>query len=165
MEKIYMVADRIEDITYQGELKGKKVTDKEGHSVNVKGGKKGSGLYERWDELIPECAYEFTMDEYNGKPFVADFQSVEVALAEQEMEKAPKPPKPLPTATPAPQVEISGAEMGMTIKEVRELYTMGKLNQLFGPEIAAGLMAWYRGKILSTSRMPYDGKDLPPAKG
>ncbi len=97
-----------------------------------------------------------------GTEYVQKATLVEGALPETVVTSTPKP---LPTATPAPQVEISGAEMGMTIKEVRELYTMGKLNQLFGPEIAASLMAWYRGRILSTSRIPYDGKDLPPAKG
>lgn len=172
MTKLYMVVDRIEDITYDNKVTGKKVFDKEGGSVNVKGGKKGSNLYERWDELNPDVAYEFEMDVFrkDGReyPFVVDFKAVEIALAEQEIERATKKQmdEALKPDTPsAPMQRVSGEKEGMITKEVGNLYCMGKLNQLLGEKIAATMMSWYRGQLLSTSRIPYDGKDLPPAKG
>ncbi len=157
MAKLYMVVDRIEDITYQGKLTGKRVFDKDGKSVNVKGGRKGSALYERWDELNPDVAYEFEMGEFNGVPFVVDFRAVEIALAEKEIEKAP-PVTPPPT-------EIAPQKEGMLLKEVGENYRMGKLVQLLGEEAAANAIKRYRGEILAGLRIPHDGKNLPPAKG
>ena len=131
-DKIYMVVDRVEDITYQGERKGVKVTDKAGNSVNVKGGKKGGDLFERWDDIQPDSAYEFEMGVFkkdgNEYPFVIDFKAVEVALAEQEAKKAPTPPPKPPTTAPQtakeatrPVSRVDGKNKAFAVSYMKDL--------------------------------------------
>lgn len=75
---------------------------------------------------------------------------------------------PKPTAyaekAPTPATQVSGQEVGMTMKEVRELYRDKMLAPLFGQEVAFELIKWYRGRILGTTRVPFDGAKLPTLK-
>lgn len=65
--------------------------------------------------------------------------------------------------TSAPKVEhiVSGQEMGLVHKCIHELVINKKLGEVFGEKIGINVLKYYRGWILSTTKIPYDGKDLP----
>ena len=84
---------------------------------------------------------------YMDKPYVFDAKLVEGEL--------PQPPKHTPTSRPAPQ------EIGMWWKEVGELYRTNKLMELFGKKNAIDVIKVYRGQLLSTLEIPFDGSELP----
>lgn len=83
-EPIVLYCSRIEDILdNEGNLVGKRVIQDEHNSINVKSGRKGSNLKERWDELTIGKFYRFERAEYKGHPYPVDFTEVKDAL-EQE---------------------------------------------------------------------------------
>ena len=57
-----------------------------------------------------------------------------------------------------------GPEIGMTVKEIGDMIRAGQITKLFGAKIGAELITWYRGRIISTTRIEFDGKDLPSIK-
>ena len=73
---------QIDEIHYNGELVGYQCFDGTGQSVKVKKGQ-GGKLKDKWPELQVGTAYTFTMGEYNGKPYVKDFESMSEAMAEK----------------------------------------------------------------------------------
>ena len=73
---------QIDEILYNGELMGYQCFDGTGQSVKVKKGR-GGYLKAKWDDLQVGRAYTFTMGEYDGKPFVKDFESMSEAMAEK----------------------------------------------------------------------------------
>lgn len=94
MEDKILIIGYIEDITKDGEVVGKKVSDSTGDSLNVKGGGKGMPLKARWDELQIGRAYSFTMGEYKppdkpgeSYPYVKDFKSVKDPLVIEAQKK------------------------------------------------------------------------------
>ena len=47
------------------------------------------------------------------------------------------------------------------LKEVGDMIRSEKLLEVFGTIAANNLLVWYRGQILGTARINFDGKDLP----
>ena len=76
------IVTQIEEILYNGELMGYQCFDGTGQSVKVKKGQ-GGHLQAKWEELQVGRAYSFTMGEYNGKPFVENFESMSDVLADK----------------------------------------------------------------------------------
>jgi hypothetical protein len=80
-------------------------------------------------------------------------------------EPEPKPDKPAYKKPeyrgrddePAPQA------VGMTVKQVYEMIRDKTLEPIFGREAAGELVQWYRSQILGTTRISFNGADLPPA--
>jgi hypothetical protein len=86
-----------------------------------------------------------------------------VGVATEPETKTDKPPyKPKPEYRgrddePAPQA------VGMTVKQVYEMIRDKTLEPIFGREAAGELVQWYRSQILGTTRISFNGADLPPA--
>ena len=135
------IVTRIDEILYNGELKGYQCFDGTGQSVKVKKGQ-GGRLQAKWQELQVGRAYSFTMGEYNGKPFVEDFESMSEALAD----KIPQPLNP-PPPTIAPQ------ERGMWMKEIGDWMRSGTLvewvqDKRIKPEFAKALRTTYWASLI-----------------
>ncbi len=80
-----IVIEKVEDDNYQG--KGfKKVTDKAGETWKIKSGREDS-LKNKWHLLVPGKAIKLTMGEYQGHPFVQNFEVVEDLFVEQAATK------------------------------------------------------------------------------
>ena len=138
------IVTQIDEIRYNGELKGYQCFDGTGQSVKVKKGQ-GGQLQARWGELQVGRAYSFTMGEYNGKPFVKDFEPMSEALAGK---------MPQPTVTPAiPSVarKPSGEEVGMWWKELGEGLRSGYIKER-AMEIA------YKAQMLSVLPLEIEKK-------
>ncbi len=60
--------------------------------------------------------------------------------------------------------EIPGQQIGMTVKEIGDMIRSEKLKGLFGVDAAMEIIKWYRGQILGTTRVPFDGAKLPTFK-
>ena len=69
-----------------------------------------------------------------------------------------------PELVPQPPSAPLGPEIGMTVKEIGDMIRAGQITKLFGAKIGAELITWYRGRIISTTRIEFDGKDLPSIK-
>ena len=75
--------------------------------------------------------------------------------------ETPEPVKPASTHTPTDKPEPAPQAVGMTTKEIGDMIRAGKLKEIFGFEIAVDLIKWYRGQILATTRINFDGEKLP----
>jgi len=179
MDDIIMVVDYIEDIEYNGKVTGKRCTGKDGNQVNVKGGKKGSKLYERWDELQVGTAYKFIMADYTNPkkevfPYVADFVTIEGELSPAvKPDMRPEDKKIVAQAvregTPPPNPQA----VGMMTKNIADMIIAsvqkhgniaGVLKTIFWNDAAIELVRWYRNQALGTTQIPFDGTDLPELK-
>lgn len=68
---------------------------------------------------------------------------------------------PAPQANPS---EPAPQAVGMTTKELGDMIRTKQLMPIFGVEIGAELVGWYRSQILGTTRIPFDGAKLPKIK-
>ncbi len=138
MRKVIIVIAKIEDDTDYNEKPYKKVTDKEGNEWKVKQGR-GGKLKDKWDILKEGLAYELSIDKYEGKDFVADFELVKDELkkkaAEEVAEKSPG---------------ISGEERGMWWKEVGKLIVASKLEEVFGEKDAPFIKRAYKLQAIAS---------------
>lgn len=80
----FMVIDRVENYIYGDKVVGRTIYDKGGNKQNIKKGQ-GGALEKRWDELDAGAgrAIKLEMSEYQGHPFVANFEWVESKFVEQ----------------------------------------------------------------------------------
>ena len=94
--------------------------------------------------------------EYKGQFFnVSDAQSMADALpVTKTVAETLSPREPTPLA-PTPQA------VGMTTKELGDMIRASKLSEIFGGTISVELIKWYRGQILGTTRIEFDGAKLP----
>ncbi len=166
------VITSIEDDEYPVGKTFKKVTLGTGQVLKVKHGREDA-LYKKWGLLRVGVAIKFTMKDYTtGEgvkiPFVFDIETVESTLSEEGVtpelpaeqqaivdEALAQSVPTIPVKEPAPQA------VGMTTKEIGNLIISKDINWIFGKKIALKLAEWYRGQILATTRIVYDGKDLP----
>ena len=168
-DKIIVIAT-IEDDEYPAGKPYKKVTDIEGEVYKIKYGR-GGKLKEKWPLLEEGLAVRLIFGEYTNPsgvkfPFVEDFELVKDGLSPQTEAMEPvglvneTGPKAPPAETPPP----TGQTIGMCWKEIGELARMGLLDKFFGRENAVNIAVAYRGYLLSTLRIPFDGKTLPQFK-
>ena len=66
-----------------------------------------------------------------------------------------------PTVERPPKTEIPGQQIGMTVKEIGDMIRQSKLKEIFGVEATIELVKWYRGQILGTTQIKFDGAKLP----
>lgn len=110
-------------------------------------------LKTKWELLQPNATLEFVMVKEGQFWNVADIKPVAL------------PPPPKPTMLGQDQAEKpSGQEIGMTTKELGDMIRAKYLIPIFGNEVGTELIKWYRGRILSTTRIPYDRAKLPDLK-
>jgi hypothetical protein len=64
---------------------------------------------------------------------------------------------------PAPP--IPGQQIGMTVKEIGDMIRANQLTKIFGHPADFNLVKWYRGQILGTTRIEFDGTKLPQFEG
>lgn len=134
MRPVIIVIDKIEDDIDYNNKPYKKVTDKEGNEWKVKQGR-GGKLKDKWDILKEDLAYELSIDKYEGKDFVADFELVKDELkVEAAKEVAGKAPG------------FAAQEIGMWYKEVGEMIRAGMI-KYDKPEDKA-LMLAYKTRML-----------------
>ena len=138
----------IEDDSYQGK-DFKKVTLVDGSVLKVKYGREGA-LKAKWGELQVGRSYSWVMGEYNGKPFVQDFNAVELPPPGTN----PPPARPVESPdqgeiddsyVPAPQ------EVGMWWKEVGTAITQRTLSDLVGKENCPAIICAYRTQMLKVT--------------
>ena len=161
-EKTIHVIATVEPLLDEGNVIGRLVTDKAGKPLKVKRGQ-GGKLEAKWDELDNAIGkaveIEWGMFKPPGKsesyPFVAGLEFVEDELVQKEAERAHEDTGQAP---PAPQA------VGMTTKELGDMIRAKQLIPIFGLEAGAELVKWYRGQILGTTRVPFDGDKLPKIK-
>jgi len=91
---------------------------------------------------------------YMNREYIAEAtQEKQVVSTDTPIEKE-KPPKP----------EIPGPQIGMTVKEIGDMIRAKYLIPIFGNEAGTELIKWYRGQVLATTRIVYDGSKLPNLK-
>ena len=54
---------------------------------------------------------------------------------------------------------------GKVLKEIGDMIRAEKLWVIFGEDASNNLTVWYRGQILGTARINFDGANLPRPKG
>ena len=131
----------------------------EEHKVGAKNRKK--------DELVrvvvgsPNCAVKLIFDTVKGKDgkdydYISGIELLELKVDETKITEQQVKPQSRETASePAPQA------VGMCTKEMGDMIRAKYLKPLFGDEAYLELIKWYRGQILSITRIPYDGTKLP----
>lgn len=107
---------------------------------------------------------------YQNRPYVANAKPVEGEL--------PPPREPIEPEFPAqdmvslqrgggeeaPEPKASPQAVGMCWKEIGELIREDQVGKIFGKENAIEVVKAYRGYLLSTLKIAYDGKKLPQWK-
>ncbi len=147
------------------------VTDTTGGVTKITKGH--SGMFPLFQQNVGRAVklqWRYYSIEREGKTY-SGFSVDNADLFDGVMEDAPEPvpseklgvptiPAPPPVVTSKP-TEIPGAQIGMTVKEVGDMIRADKLWVIFGEDAAKNLTVWYRGQILGTARINFDGKDLP----
>ncbi len=142
------------DHSDQDEYGNLNVVSKEGKAYRIN--KKHEPIHSMFtDEMAVEVGYGYFMN----KEFIHTARQVKDAIGPTAQETLAKPePAPTPRSEPAPQA------VGMTTKELGDMIRAGKLVEVFGSEVGSGLVVWYRGQILGTTRIEFDGAKLPKFK-
>jgi len=107
-------------------------------------------------EHNPDRAVKFTFDSYKEIDYIVGIELLELKVDGAKITEQQVKPQSRETASePAPQA------VGMCTKEMGDMIRAKYLKPLFGDEAYLELIKWYRGQILSITRIPYDGTKLP----
>jgi len=130
----------------------------------------GDRFQDKWDLLQEGATLDFKMTQKDKKWYIADIIPITESLPSPTKstilpEHQAEIDKAIGEATVIKKLpEIPGQEIGMTVKEIGDMIRTEKLVALFGLEATVELVKWYRGRILATTRIPYDGSKLPDFK-
>jgi len=86
-------------------------------------------------------------------PMGEQIQVNEAEITKQQVKPISQPKETI--QAPAPQA------VGMCTKEIGDMIRSKYLKPLFGEAAYFELIKWYRGQVLSITRIPYDGSKLP----
>ncbi len=153
IRKQIIVVDAVGNNSY-GDLT---FTDKEGKEYKV-GNKRIS--YFR-DVIISGAAVQLNFSTYKGREYVYSAELVKDGLPAPTIPETGKTVAQIKAEEIHKETVIPGQQIGMTVKAILDLIVAGKLAFVFGDEIAAKLAEWVRGQILATTRVTYDGSQLP----
>jgi hypothetical protein len=118
-------------------------------------------LKEKWELLTEGACIDFKMEKRGQFWNVVDLTAID-GENPPEIHPAGTAIVPEEMKTFAGQLkDISGAETGRCWNDIRELFISGKMISLFGKENAESIAKQYRGYLLSTLKLNYDGKLLP----
>lgn len=138
-------------------------TDKEGKEYKV-----SNKRVKYFDKIIlPDTAVKlFFALSTSGTEYVHKAVKVEGELPPptKPSELLPEHQKEIKKATQPKPNEPAPQAVGMTTKELGDMIRAKQLIPIFGVEIGAELVKWYRSQILGTTRIPFDGDKLPKIK-
>lgn len=135
--------------------------DMEGNEYKI--GKKRD--QEVFDTIVanPGRAVELIYARYLNKDYINDVKLFEgkAPVKPMEAELGEKPKMQAYAHEADPTKHIPGEQIGMTVYEIGHMTRAKLLKAIFGVDAANELITWYRGQILGTTRVPFDGADLP----
>lgn len=124
-------------------------------------------------------AVKLSYDSYKGHDYIANVELVSDQIKETPDAKPPQTlvnadaaqldgVEPIVKAEPKTPPSESGQERGMWSKELGSWLMLGykedgtlKLSDLIGAENALDAARWYRSKLLSVNKIPFDGAKFP----
>ncbi|KKL08016.1 hypothetical protein LCGC14_2580130, partial [marine sediment metagenome] len=139
-----VVIDKVEDDSYDGK-DFKKVTDKAGQVWKIKQGR-GGALKEKWGLLEEGKAIKLMMGDFQGKPFVLDFEVVKDAFVAEAAEKVQTK-------------QVDTKDKGICLSYAKDLVIAGKVefkNMVLEMSIKGNLIRGAKKEVESVDR----GMDL-----
>jgi len=125
---------------------------------NEKGEEHKKNIFDQtlWDLFLPDAWVRWHLEKEGNWWNVKKAEGVKEGIdkLKENLDESIKGQKDKPTE-PAPQA------VGMTTKELGDMIRSKQLIPIFGVEVGAELVKWYRSQILGTTRIPFDGAKLP----
>ena len=128
-----------------------------------------SKFTDKWELLKEHATIDFKMVKKDNKWAIADIIPIGEQIHAAEPPPPPEAPKPEGSETQraswGPPKTIPGQQIGMTVKEVGDMIRSKSLVSTFGLDAANELLTWYRGQIIGTTGIVFDGEKFPKYKG
>lgn len=115
-------------------------------------------------ENNPNRAVTLKFDHYMNKPYIVGVELLDKQIQVDEAKITEQQKEPMVVETTPIKPTIAPQAIGMTTKELGDMIRANKLREIFGLEASVELVKWYRGQILGTTGIPFDGSKLPSFK-